>query len=177
MYVSDVNHDIGLNHNYDVCCHNSYATLSFRVRRALATLLDWWTDIQLPATIMALRAHCNLRIPLESLTKPCNPLRRPCGHPSNLLALALPWAAKRATFDPAAAVRCTPRLQDLPAWGGPGPRSHDFYMAVSTLSVTTASTETLNGTIVPPSLSQKRHPTSYRLANTTSLYSFIALTK
>ena len=57
------------------------------------------------------------------------------------------------------------------------------YMEGSTLFVTTASTETLNSTILGvacfeflPSLSQKLHPKSYRLAKQTSLYNFITRT-
>ena len=52
-------------------------------------------------------------------------------------------------------------------------------MAVSSLFVTTESTETLNSTIVGvtcfvlPSLSQKIHPKSYRLAKQTSLHNSI----
>ena len=60
-----------------------------------------------------------------------------------------------------------------------GEREKKKHMAVSSLFVTTESTETLNSTIVGvtcfvlPSLSQKIHPKSYRLAKQTSLHNSI----
>ena len=56
------------------------------------------------------------------------------------------------------------------------------HMAVSTLFVTTASTETLSGstlgvTTAPFLPERKLYPKSYRLAKQTSLYTFITRTK